>query len=208
MSLFDSLASPQSVFKLKNTLSATGDTGNVENRYNMLMGGKKNLDKETGDNVRVRRAGPGLAKMRKAHKTLRSIILQRYGNMTECFKEIDADGSGLIRRAELRMFLQRVSKSIPDQVRERESDDDDTRTHAHSPPCMTHTAPSFCIVHDIIRAHSSRGVFSLCSLPCACVVLLQVISGLIGYVDTDGDTKTLSEAEFVRMMSADFLDEL
>ena len=62
---------------MKNTLSATGDAGNVDNRYNMLMGGKKNLDKETGDNVRVRRAGPGLAKMRKAHKTLRSIILQR-----------------------------------------------------------------------------------------------------------------------------------
>ena len=74
---FARIFTTESVFKLKNTLSATADPGNVENRYNMLMGGKKNLDKETGDNVRVRRAGPGLAKMRKAHKTLRSIILQR-----------------------------------------------------------------------------------------------------------------------------------
>ena len=70
--------------------------------------------------------------------------------MTECFKEIDADGSGLLRRNELRAFLQRVSKSIPDAV----------------------------------------------------------ISGLIGYVDTDGDTKTLSKSEFLRMMSEEFLDDL
>ena len=36
----------------------------------------------------------------------------------------------------------------------------------------------------------------------------QVISGLISYVDTDGDTKTLSREEFLRMMSEEFLDDL
>jgi len=35
-----------------------------------------------------------------------------------------------------------------------------------------------------------------------------VISGLIAYVDTDGDTKTLSQEEFVRMMSEEFLDNI
>ena len=88
--------------------------------------------------------------MRKAHRTLRSIILTRYGNMTAAFKDIDADGSGMIRRAELRRWLMTISKSIPDQV----------------------------------------------------------ISGLISYVDTDGDTKTLSKSEFLRMMAEEFLDEL
>jgi len=88
--------------------------------------------------------------MRKAHRTLRNIIITRYGNMAAAFKEIDADGSGLVRRAELRAWLQRVSKSIPDQV----------------------------------------------------------ISGLISYVDVDGDTKTLSKQEFMRMMSEEFLDSI
>merc|ERR1719240_618149 len=68
----------------------------------------------TGENVRLRRTGPGLEKMRKAHRTLRNIILTRYGSMTAAFKEIDADGSGAIRRAELRRWLATISKSVPD----------------------------------------------------------------------------------------------
>ena len=36
--------------------------------------------------------------------------------MKEAFRAIDADGSGLIRRAELRRFLRGLSKSIPDRV--------------------------------------------------------------------------------------------
>ena len=61
-----------------------------------------------------------------------------------------AAGSGFVRRAELRAFLSKLSKSIPDGV----------------------------------------------------------ISGLIAYVDTDGDTKTLSQEEFLRMMGEEFLDTL
>jgi hypothetical protein len=119
-------------------------------RYEMSQGGKTKLDKETGENVRLRRTGPGLEKMRKAHRTLRNIILTRYGSIKACFKEIDADGSGLIRRAELRKFLNTVSKSIPDSV----------------------------------------------------------ISGLISYVDSDGDTKTLSMQEFCKMLGEEFLDDV
>jgi len=68
--------------------------------------------------------------------------------MKACFARIDADGSGLVRRAELRSFLKKYSRSTPDQI----------------------------------------------------------ISGLIDYVDTDGDAKTLSLPEFLKMMSSDFLD--
>ena len=136
---------------MKQTVQAVdGSAHAAKIRYQASQGGKKHLDKETGENVRLRRTGPGLEKMRKAHRTLRNIILQRYGDMKSAFKEIDADGSGLVRRAELRSWLQRISKSIPDGV----------------------------------------------------------ISGLISYVDTDGDTKTLSKSEFLRMMSEEFLDEL
>ena len=33
----------------------------------------------------------------------------------------------------------------------------------------------------------------------------DVISGLIDYVDTDGDVKTLSLSEWLKIMSSDFL---
>ena len=119
-------------------------------RKEMLEGGARQIDKETGVNVRLRRTGPGLEKLRKAHRTLRSIILARYGSIKACFKDIDTDGSGFIRRAELRKFLNSVSKSIPDSV----------------------------------------------------------ISGLISYVDSDGDTKTLSMQEFCRMLGEEFLEDV
>jgi len=147
---FARIFTAENVHNMKQTLQAVGDAHAAKVRYTMAQGGKGKLDKETGENVRLRRTGPGLEKMKKAHRTLRSIILNRYPSMKECFKAIDADGSGLARRAELRAFLGRLSKSIPDNV----------------------------------------------------------ISGLIAYVDTDGDAKTLSEEEFLRMMSEEFLDEL
>ena len=149
---FARIVTTEDIFKMKNTLSAVEDGGAhaAKVRYQMAQGGKGKLDKETGENVRLRRTGPGLEKMRKAHRTLRNLILNRYPSMKACFSAIDADGSGLVRRAELRSFMSKLSKSIPDGV----------------------------------------------------------ISGLIAYVDTDGDAKTLSREEFVRMMSEDFLDNL
>jgi len=146
---FARIFTAENINNLKQTLQAVESTAHeAKVRYEMSQGGKTKLDKETGENVRLRRTGPGLEKMRKAHRTLRNIILTRYGSIKACFKEIDADGSGLIRRAELRKFLNTVSKSIPDSV----------------------------------------------------------ISGLISYVDSDGDTKTLSMQEFCTMLSEEFLD--
>ena len=148
---FARIFTAENIHGMKQTLQAVESTAHeAKVRYEMSQGGKGKLDKETGENVRLRRTGPGLEKMRKAHRTLRNIILTRYGNMKAAFKDIDADGSGMIRRAELRKWLATISKSIPDQV----------------------------------------------------------ISGLISYVDTDGDTKTLSREEFLRMMSEEFLDDL
>jgi len=148
---FARIFTTENVLNMKQTVQAVDTDGfGAKIRYEAQMGGKAKLDKETGENHRVRRTGPGLEKMRKAHRTLRNFILNRYGSMKACYKEIDADGSGLVRRAELRVFLQRLSKSIPDAV----------------------------------------------------------ISGLIAYVDTDGDTKTLSQSEFLKMMSEEFLDDL
>jgi len=148
---FARIFTTENVLNMKQTVQAVDTDGfGAKIRYQAQMVGKAKLDKETGGNHRLRRTGPGLEKMRTAHQTLRNLILTRYGNFKACFKEIDADGSGLVRRNELRSFLQRLSKSIPDQV----------------------------------------------------------ISGLIAYVDTDGDTKTLSQEEFVRMMSEEFLDNI
>jgi len=148
---FARIFTAEDVLNMKQTVQAVDtDAHAAKVRYQASQGGKGKLDKETGENVKLRRTGPGLEKMRKAHRTLRNIIITRYGNMAAAFKEIDADGSGLVRRAELRAWLQRVSKSIPDQV----------------------------------------------------------ISGLISYVDVDGDTKTLSKQEFMRMMSEEFLDSI
>ena len=94
----------------------------------------------------------GLEKMRRFHRTLRDLLAAEFGEgdrgMKACFTKIDADGSGLVRRAELRNFLKKYSRSTPDNV----------------------------------------------------------ISGLIDYVDTDGDAKTLSLSEFLKMMQSDFLE--
>jgi len=147
---FARIFTTESVLNMKKTLSATGDDAQVKSNYVAQQGGKGKIDKETGDNVRLRRTGPSLDKIRRAHTTLRNAILARYGNMKECFAEIDADGSGFVRRKELKTFLNRLTKSIPDQV----------------------------------------------------------ISGLISYVDTDGDAKTLSQEEFLKMMKETFVDDV
>ena len=65
---------------------------------------------------KLRRTGPGIQKLRQAHAAYKKAIVARYGNFVDAFKAIDADGSGLLRRAELRKFLGSLSKSIPDKV--------------------------------------------------------------------------------------------
>jgi len=100
-----------------------------------------------GYHPKLRKTGPGLDSLRRAHKTLKRAISARYSSFREAFQSIDVDGSGTLRRAELRRFLTRMVKTIPDRV----------------------------------------------------------ISGLIDYCDDDGDTKTLSMDEFVKLMSAEYL---
>lgn len=148
---FARLITSDDVLHMKQTLSALGeDTVNAAKVRKAMKEGA-NVDKETGTNVKLRRTGPGLEKMRRFHRTLRELLQAEFGEgdkgMKACFARIDADGSGLVRRAELRNFLKKYSRSTPDQV----------------------------------------------------------ISGLIDYVDTDGDAKTLSLPEFLHMMSSDFL---
>jgi Ca2+-binding EF-hand superfamily protein len=69
-----------------------------------------------GYHPKLRRTGPSLDELRRAHKTLKKAIGARYTSFREAFKSMDADGSGTLRRAELRRFLQRMVKTIPDRV--------------------------------------------------------------------------------------------
>lgn len=149
---FARLITTEDVNNMKKTVSALDSDANAAKvRREMAQGGSANIDKELGYNVKLRRTGPGLAKMRRFHSLLREILMAEFGEgqkgLTNCFKAIDADGSGLVRRKELRDFLKKFSRTTPDSI----------------------------------------------------------ITGLIDYVDSDGDAKTLSLAEWLKMMSEDFL---
>jgi hypothetical protein len=115
----------------------------AEQRRLMAQGGYE----DGGYHPKLRKTGPSLDELRRAHKTLKKALSSRFSSYGQAFDTIDADGSGLLRRAELRRFLARLTKSIPDRV----------------------------------------------------------ISGLIDFCDNDGDAKTLSKPEFVKLMTADFL---
>jgi hypothetical protein len=137
---------------MKNTISALeSDAVAAKVRREMKEGGSANIDKELGINVKLRRTGPGLAKMRRFHATLREILSAEFGEgekgMKACYAAMDADSSGLVRRGEMRTFMRKRARMVPDDV----------------------------------------------------------ISGLIDYVDTDGDVKTLSLSEWLKIMSSDFL---
>lgn len=66
--------------------------------------------------VKLRRSGPSIDALRRAHQTLKKAILARYGTIMAAFKEIDKDGSGTLRRGELKTFMRALSKSVPDRV--------------------------------------------------------------------------------------------
>ena len=149
---FARLITTSDVNNMKKTLSAMDD-GGAAAKVNFAMQHGANVDKETGVNVKLRRTGPGLAKMRRFHEMLRKLLESEFGDLSNpktikaIFSKIDADGSGLVRRKELRTFLKQYSKTTSDQI----------------------------------------------------------ISGIIDYVDTDGDVRTLSFDEFSKMMQADYL---
>jgi len=84
----------------------------VAQRRIAMMGGYE----DGGYHPKLRRTGPNLDELRQAHKTLKRAISRRFTSIREAFDSIDADGSGLLRRAELRRFLQRMTNTIPDRV--------------------------------------------------------------------------------------------
>jgi len=117
----------------------------AEQRRKMALGGYA----DGGYHPKLRRTGPNVDELRRGHKTLKKAITARFGENGAkiAFDAIDRDGSGTLRRTELRRFLRTFTKTIPDRV----------------------------------------------------------ITGLIDYCDNDGDTKTLSKAEFVKMIKAEYL---
>ena len=102
---------------------------------------------EGGYHPKLRKTGPGLDELRRAHKTIKKAVLARYPDFNTAFLSIDKDGSGTLRRAELRRFLATMVKTLSDRL----------------------------------------------------------ISGLIDFCDDDGDGKSLSKGEFIKLMSADYL---
>jgi len=100
-----------------------------------------------GYHPKLRKTGPGLDELRRAHKTIKKAVLARYPDFNTAFKTIDKDGSGTLRRAEIRRFLNQMTKTLSDRV----------------------------------------------------------ISGLIDFCDDDGDGKTLSKQEFIKLLSAEYL---
>ena len=84
----------------------------AEQRRLMAQGGYA----DGGYHPKLRKTGPSLDELRRAHKTLKKALNSRFSSYAEAFDTIDADGSGLLRRAELRRFLTRMTKSIPDRV--------------------------------------------------------------------------------------------
>ena len=155
---FARIVTADDVLNMKQTLTAdTSDWGfkspaqianeldahkMAEQRRKMAQGGY-----DQGYHPKLRKTGPNLDELRRAHKTLKKSINLRFPSAKAAFDSIDSDASGLLRRGELRRFLQHVAKTIPDRV----------------------------------------------------------ISGLIDYCDDDGDGKTLSKQEFVKLIESEYL---
>jgi Ca2+-binding EF-hand superfamily protein len=156
---FARVATEDDVLNMKQTLQADVSSWGQEDPIAKLqeidkakLAAQKRLmqaggHQEGGFHVKLRRTGPSLDSLRRAHKTLKKAIEAKFGTAKEAFKQIDADGSGTLRRSELRRFLQRMVKTVPDRV----------------------------------------------------------ISGLIDFCDDDGDSKTLSADEFIRLINAEYL---
>lgn len=123
---FCRLMTADNVLKMKDTLTADATAwGAVEGKKadvdyaaiaeqnrKMAAGGY-----EGGEaHVKLRRTGPGIGVLRDAHAKYKAAILARYGTVKEAFKAIDADGSGTVRRSELKKFLSGITKAVPDRV--------------------------------------------------------------------------------------------
>lgn len=159
---FARIVTAEDILNMKNTLSALEPNGSTSNkdpaqvkleldrhrmaqqRREAAMGG---YGADGGYHPKMRKTGPDIDQLRHAHSKLKKVIFARFKTAKEAFDTIDSDGSGLLRRAELKRFLGKMSKMLPDRL----------------------------------------------------------ISGLIDYCDDDGDGKTLSKEEFVKLMSASYI---
>jgi len=156
---FARLATEDNVLNMKKTLQADTSSWGTEDAAKKLQ----ELDKaklasqrrtaaqggyeDGGYHPKLRKTGPGLDELRRAHKVIKKAVQARYPDVKQAFSTIDKDGSGLLRRAELRRFLAGMSRTVSDRM----------------------------------------------------------ISGLIDFCDDDGDGKTLSKKEFVKLMTAEYL---
>ena len=122
---FARLLTADNVLKMKKTIvadpTAWGTSPNKELDIDYTGVAAINRKMQGGgyegkEHAKLRRTGPGIEALRRAHATYKKAIMGRYGSLKEAFQVIDADGSGFLRRAELRRFLRGLSKSIPDRV--------------------------------------------------------------------------------------------
>lgn len=124
---FARIMTADNILKLKNTLVAdTSAWGSKDPEKALVVDYHDLADKNrqmaaggyegSAEHAKLRRTGASLAQLRKAHATYKKLILARYDSFKDAFNAIDADRSGLLRRAELRKFLGSLSKSIPDKV--------------------------------------------------------------------------------------------
>ena len=121
---FARIMTTDNVLNMKQTLvadvSAWGakDPGDPVNRGAVDFGAlaARNRKEATGyvegGHAKLRRTGPGLDSIRKAHQIYKKEIMARHVSWKEAFNAIDTDGSGKIRRNELRRYLSGLSKSI------------------------------------------------------------------------------------------------
>jgi Ca2+-binding EF-hand superfamily protein len=129
---FARLMTAQNVLKMKETLqadvsnwgekdpeSAVVDHALEDTAEELMSAGMRRKLAGAGHgegHVKLRKTGPGIAALRKAHQIYKSEIQKRYSSATAAFQAIDEDGSGFLRRGELRKFLGGLSKSISDKT--------------------------------------------------------------------------------------------
>ena len=125
---FARLATEDDVLNMKKTLQAdVGNWGREDLEAKLLEIDKQKMAEQKraaaqggyadqGYHPKLRRTGPSLDELRRAHKTIKKAVLARYPDFPTAFKSIDKDGSGTLRRAELRRFLAEMVKTVGDRI--------------------------------------------------------------------------------------------